>query len=145
MREEIEVKIYVTTTEYVVVKGSRDAVERHVRFIELHRDLAMDVRSRAALVRDMLPAEQQWYHRGFIDGSQHGCEGALNTVLTPPRLLAVPCVKCGYQPEILTTSGAVPSQTCGHFNLAPYGCESCFMSHEEIAAEKLAQQTRSDA
>lgn len=27
---------------------------------------------------------------------------------------------------------------CGHFRLAPYGCENCFMSHEEIAAERAA-------
>jgi hypothetical protein len=29
---------------------------------------------------------------------------------------------------------------CGHFNLAPYGCEHCFMSHEEIAAERDASK-----
>jgi hypothetical protein len=31
-------------------------------------------------------------------------------------------------------------QKCGHFNLAPYGCEHCFMSHEEIAAERAASK-----
>jgi hypothetical protein len=25
---------------------------------------------------------------------------------------------------------------CGHFRLAPYGCENCFASHEEIARER---------
>jgi hypothetical protein len=34
--------------------------------------------------------------------------------------------------------------TCGHFNLAPYGCEHCFMSHEEIAAERDASISPGD-
>jgi hypothetical protein len=33
---------------------------------------------------------------------------------------------------------------CGHFNLAPYGCEHCFMSHEEIAAERDASKRESE-
>lgn len=28
-----------------------------------------------------------------------------------------------------------PATTCPHFRLASYGCEQCFMSHEEIARE----------
>jgi len=36
--------------------------------------------------------------------------------------------------------GESTAQACGHFNLAPYGCEHCFKSHEEIAAERDASK-----
>jgi hypothetical protein len=36
--------------------------------------------------------------------------------------------------------GESTQQKCGHFNLAPYGCEHCFKSHEEIAAERDASK-----
>ena len=30
------------------------------------------------------------------------------------------------------------ARKCAHFNLAAYGCENCFASHEEIAREERA-------
>jgi hypothetical protein len=36
-----------------------------------------------------------------------------------------------------TSRDTSTQQKCGHFALTTYGCESCFMSHEEIALEKL--------
>jgi hypothetical protein len=38
------------------------------------------------------------------------------------------------------STGANNAESCRHFNLAPYGCEHCFKSHEEIAAERDASK-----
>lgn len=103
MNEFIEVKIYVTTTESVVVSGSREAVEKHIQFIEANRELPMAMDSRMLFLTRSSQQEQQWYRRGFVDGSQRGIEIAsdiINSCLNPPVLVMSTCVKCGHKPEI---------------------------------------------
>jgi hypothetical protein len=51
----------------------------------------------------------------------------------------VVCPVCGEDMRPSETNKRNES-TCGHFNLAPYGCEHCFKSHEEIAAERDASR-----
>jgi hypothetical protein len=45
----------------------------------------------------------------------------------------------GYLPITEQTPEPVRNMDCPHFQLASYGCENCFASHEEIASEARLQ------
>lgn len=52
-----------------------------------------------------------------------------------------PFVSSGFEHTMRKTDEPTPVTTCPHFRTASYGCEQCFMSHEEIARELAGEDS----
>jgi hypothetical protein len=97
MPQETEAHVRVSPTEIVTIKGTTEAVMKHVRFIEAHRDEWLPCCASLAGTTE----ESRWYRRGFHAGSEAGLKVANEAMkLLPPAPIVISkCTECGKSPN----------------------------------------------